>query len=208
MTFIEIYENIVKYYPLGVNEFDDDYYEYSGTIRLQKIYQRKTEPDVYNKWIDFLKTINNKKKEILETETISSEVHSCFSAKFLLLKEISESLTYTKEVQVHISLLAPFYTLFGLDKVTINATDKEFDPILCPSPQGIYEPWFPLLRNKVESKYSGYKFLPYSFTKQRIKELYIAGADTLEGEFGSVFQAFFTSFNLPNFQVEGDIYYE
>ncbi|HEY9007114.1 MAG TPA: hypothetical protein VIM75_13330 [Ohtaekwangia sp.] len=122
-----------------------------------------------------------------------------------------EAAVYTRETVLHVSVLAPFYTLCGLDKIALNLeSDKriEFDPILYISPQEIYEKWFPLIRSKIATTYEGYQFTPYSILKERVSTLSVSGAKIRKGQDASVFQALFTTEDVTNYKMVGDYLYE
>lgn len=211
MNYIKVYEDIIKYYPIGISSYDPRYLEYSGIISLQNKCYEKLDSLAYNKWKALVKEA---KKEIVGSLNLDSEsplFYPCYSGSLLLYKEKKGSMLFKRTIVFHISVIAPYFTIYGLDNISIahnNMLPIEFDPILYASPIDIYEESFKLIQKKIEDQYDGYRFISQNTLGKRITSLEVAGANVNEGQSSSIFQALFTFDNVTNYKWIGDPWYE
>lgn len=211
INYLKLYEVIIKYYPLGVNPFDDLYNQYSGSILLQDIGYEKLQPAVYGKWKTLVKQLKEEDNMILSCDFESLIPYPCYCGKLRLYKEKKGSMLYTRELNFHLSLIGNFYTIYGLDKVQLNSGTTEsisFDPILYYSPHSIYAKYFDSVRNKILENYADYKFIPFKILSRRPEFLQVSGAKVKNGQNASIFQALFTFEDVTNYVARGDVWYD
>jgi hypothetical protein len=210
MNFTMIYDYITKYYPIGVKATNPEYFNYHGIKLLNELSSKKLESLRQNEWKSFIKRIKNKDLKIssIKDETLLDE--PAYSASITLQKKKIEFGTFTREIRFHVSLIAPFYTVYGLDRVKLKLDKEEgidFDPVVYVSPIYIYDSWFELLRNSIEESYTGYDFISFHHLSNRIDGLSIPGATLPYETNASIFQAFFTPEDITRYKVKGDTLY-
>jgi hypothetical protein len=206
--YMDVYEVLAKYYPIGMAYVHPDYDSFSGCRLRQELCDKKRENASIEKWQQLLKLLTKNNSQVLNVKTISQEYYPCWSADILLSQEKNQTTTYTRSIQIHLSILGPFFCVFGLDTVKLNQVERELDPLIYVSPFSIYEPWFNSIRNVVKVNYSGYKFLPFGTLQQRVPGLSVPDAVNYFDQDASVFQGLFTLENVTNYLTIGDEYYE
>ena len=211
INYIDIYEYISKYYPIGISEFDSQYFEYKGYNLLQELVYSKLEHFQHNEWKDFVEKAIKEHSQPLKADGVSPMPDPSYTGSLLLLQEKTRNVIYSRKIVFHLSVIGPFYTIYGLDSIVIE--DKidqvlSFKPILYVSPCNIYESWFLLIRHQFEEVYPMHRFLPYSLLKERVKSLSVAGANVKNDQDASIFQALFTSEDVTNYKIKGNDFYE
>jgi hypothetical protein len=211
LTYAEVYDEIVKYYPLGIKDTDPRYVEYPGINLLQELSFKKNEQEPYKKWKTLIKSIKDENSKVLKATHESPLFDPSYSGKLLLSRKKESQDIYTREIHFHLSVIAPFYTVYGLDKVESSAGKYEselYEPIVYFSPSDIYEKWFPLIRNKIEHVYSNYQLMPFELLKIRVPSITVSGAKRQFGEDTSVFQALFVHGDITSYKFKADVSYE
>jgi len=209
MDYLKIFEDIVKYYPIGISQYDPKYLTYSGTISLQRKCYDKLESPLYKKWKMLVGDIK-KESGVASADAESPLFYPCYTGNLLIHKEKRGAITFKRSLVFHLSLLGPYYTIYGLDSVIIKGIDgkySDFEPLLYASPIDVYEEFFPLLRMKIEEIYHGYQLLSQYTLGKRVKSLDVCGAKVKEGQDSSVFQALFTFDDITNYKILGDFRY-
>lgn len=208
MEFLDLYEIVAKYYPIGISDDDPQYFDFTGYKQLENLCRKKVERDQDERWKSLLAAIKSRNPKILASKVISQEYYPCFSASFQLLTEKTQTITYSRELQIHISILGPFFTIFGLDTVTLNQIQRTMEPLIFISPISIYEEFFNSARKLIGDYYLNYRFVPFSVLEQRVPGLRVSGAVNYFQQDASFYQALFTRQNVTNFQSEGDSFYD
>jgi hypothetical protein len=211
MKYISVYETIIKYYPIGLDEFEPIYQEYSGFRLLQQLCLNKLEDKMYKKWKSLIDSVKKEYPELIVVSRESTLLDHSYTATFGLLREEKGTITYFREIYLNLSVIGPYYHIYGSDRVSINNPGHQLffsQPILTISPIDIYEPLLPMLRKKIEDNFSDYKFVPFYLLIKRPKSLSVAGANVGDGQDASIFQALFTSENITSYQYRGDVSYE
>ncbi|QHT69420.1 hypothetical protein GXP67_23640 [Rhodocytophaga rosea] len=188
-----IYEAIKKYYPLGIFQNDEDsasYQSYPGLRELEKILLENihNEESYRKDWITFLDFLKDEfKKEVIGTTYGNSP---CFSAYIKLKEKLFDNITVYKELHFAISLLCPFYSIYGLDYTTLtleketykgqeaysNLDDEDklqyFEAInsMTVSPYSEYKEYFIKLERKIKERFTNYRLVPHS-----INCMYLSG---------------------------------
>jgi hypothetical protein len=208
MDYPDLYEIVAKYYPIGITDNNPSYMEFSGYKTLSMLCEKKGEQSSEERWKSFRTALKSSSSGILSTEVISQTYHPCFSASFQLSREETETLSYLRELQVHISVLGPVFTIFGVDTITLNEMQATLDPLIFVSPTSIYEECFTTARRLVADYYPKYQFIPFYLLENRVPGLRVSGAVNYQDQDASFFQALFTYENITNFPTEGDFSYD
>jgi hypothetical protein len=207
MDYLDLYEIVAKYYPIGISDNNPSYLDFSGYRNLRSLCEKKGEQGGDDTWKSFLVAFKSKSPRILSTEIISQRYHPCFSASFQISFEKTETITYTRELQTHVSLLGPAFTIFGVETVTINQLEATLNPLIIISPISAYEEYFISARQFIGDYYPKYQFVPFMMLENRVPGLRVNGADNEQQQDSSFFQALFTYENITNFPTEGDFFY-
>ncbi|MFA0964869.1 hypothetical protein AB9P05_23875 [Roseivirga sp. BDSF3-8] len=119
-----IYETIKRYYPpaeKGLTAGDllktKEYERYNRLLRSNfqdKVYYKE-------KWKAFKAYLKGGlDKPVRETTAV---LYPCYSGAITIEKKTSGNLTYIKELHFFISLLGPYYSLIGLDRLEVTLPD-------------------------------------------------------------------------------------
>jgi hypothetical protein len=210
MTYDEVYNEVIKFYPLGLTHTDPEFAHYPGLMRRRDLNDEKLQPDNYKKWKDLIRSVKFPSFRSLSASPESNLFDPCYTGRFLLQKKTSADGVLTRELYVRLSVLGPYYTIYGIDSEYLRATDPGHasNLVVHVSPRGFYEPFFLPIRNLLEQTYGGSKFIPYYLLSTVVPLLCISGGSYGANNNAKIFQALFSSRDITNSKVEGDIYYE
>jgi hypothetical protein len=224
--FWPIYETIKRYYPIGIawqREDEEDFLseDYPGTKELSKlikenIFVRKNFKERWGKCKEFLR--EQLRKPVQDTVIAW---HPCYSGFISLKKTKGQDFTITKELHFAISLLGPYYTIYGLDRSEIRlprerpTLRKEHqkenfdishraDQVLTISPYLEYEQSFQSLQAKLTEWFANYKFVPYAVYSMQLEGLHTPIDVGKEANTGYIYSALFNlQFTFP-MEIRGD----
>lgn len=212
MKYIDIYECIIKYYPLGINELEPIYQEYSGYKLLQELCYNKFNSVKSKQWGKLISNLKSSFSSIICAQDKTLSIEPSYSCSLILSKNKISNIIYQREIRLHISVLGLFYTIYGLDTIRIYDADNnmlmETQPILSVSPIDDYKDSIPMVRNIIKDTHAEFSYVPFHYLKKRVKALSVAGVTVLEGNGASIFQALFTNEDITNYKLRGDINYE
>ena len=172
--FWKIYDSIKQFYPIGIKKDDSKmFHSYPGLQELEKILEDNIhDQDKFNsKWKDFTSEIERQLgKEIIGTTYGQAP---SFSSFIILETTKLDNLTRTKELHFFVSLIGPYYTVIGKDNNTINIQDSRYRSTnyLVLSPEIEFADTFILLCDEIESRFKGFRFVPFGICKQTIEAL-------------------------------------
>jgi hypothetical protein len=178
-NFQEIYDTVSKYYPV-----EEQYKNYTPeALRdfpgYQKIWQLVEEnfgnkKNYKERWVPLSKYL----KTSLKKRVISSNgmFDCCASGEVIVNEFKSKEYTKTKKLCYYISLLGPYYAIYGIDSSEVILPTKfsnfdgdeisiipySADHVVTTSPVFEYESLFVQLQDKIKERFPGYKFIPYS----------------------------------------------
>jgi len=207
LEFSSVYQVVTKYYPIGDVSSDSKYSQHSGVALINELRMQSD----HQKWSDFVRHIKQTYSKILEVEFDSGSVNPSYSGSLLLVDEKMGAASYTRKLRFNLSMLAPAYTVYGIDSITLNTSYNHrlnFEPILFISPLDVYEEWFALIRKQIEQTYQSAQYVPFSLFKLRVPSLSVGGAIVQHGEDPSVFQALFSGEDITSYRYVGNILYE
>ncbi|KAA9325360.1 hypothetical protein F0P96_20380 [Hymenobacter busanensis] len=222
-----IYDAVKKYYPLGIDvnrqdvritkrseTFVDNYPANKDIQELihENIFIQKNHS---TRWGSFQKDLQNQTaKRIRNTSNL---MWPCFSGNVVLSNKKNGNCIYSSELRFAVSLLGPFYTIYGADSTTlvlhsgIPHPDEPTYPVRFPSINAItaspyqeYESTFQIVQDSIRKCFPGYRLVPFVINTMRIEGLHL---DHFEEQDPTIHDALF--YNLENFtysmrRVRGD----
>ncbi|WP_258097601.1 hypothetical protein [Marinoscillum pacificum] len=207
--FWPIYDAIKKYYPIGISESLEE--SFKGRKEKEKIIVENIhQPENYkSRWKDRI----SKWQQELEL-TVKSSTYGqlpSFSADVILEEEAYKDRIFTKKIHMAVSLLGPFYTLFGVDQTDLFTESSILEGRkghflnthrMMVSPELEFKETFVKLRDLVEDEFDGYRFVPYGMFSSTIEGLHLNFLHS--GELPRVYYALFDNMIDFNCRVEGD----
>lgn len=192
--FWTIYEAIKRFYPIGVNRDENKMYlSYPGLKELEDIVVDNIHDDSHfiERWDNFTKDIEKEiGKEIIGTTYGQAP---SFSSFVLLDTVFVDDLTRTKELHFFVSLVGPFYTIVGQDNNAVKIDEHKIyrsTSYLVISPEKEFADIFKLLCEKIETRFKGFRFVPFEICQQTIEGLSVRYTDE---NLNSVFHALFNN---------------
>ncbi|QHL87554.1 hypothetical protein GU926_08930 [Nibribacter ruber] len=220
--FSSILSTIEKHYYLEKGEEEDDALladEKAHNLECL-IYDSVFNPKNYKlKWGEFEKHLRQefgKKIHLLAYRNDPS-----FQGYISLSNQKGKNFRWTKELRFYISLLGPYYTIFGLDMTQITleraSTWGEPEGVKCQtfssfqaitvSPEFEYRETFLLLKQKIAGWFPDYKFVPYEINREQIAGVKV-DPDRIDDRIkSSVHNALFGSLIDIEIPIRGDVEY-
>ena len=178
-NFWPIYESIKAYYPIGIdNEYPGGlFFDYWGIKHLEEIVVAKVHDDENYRveWKDYWQKVSEEIQLPIIGTTYGQE--PSFSSYIELKNEHGPTCDYQEELHFAVSFIGPFYTIIGQSTTTINhkkdGENRYYGSVnrITVSPDAETEKYYNLISEKIESKFKGYKFVPYYVTKQTLEGL-------------------------------------
>ena len=226
--FTSIHETIHKYFPTNsVDQYDEESVKsYQGVKEIEEVindnfFSRK---NYRIRWVKFKKFLKQELKKPIRESMVA--FYPCYSGFIILKKEKVSNLNYTKELHFFISLLGPYYTIFGVDKSEIllerlipaskligqeaeELADQHFAANLAVtvSPYLEYEKPFQALQRAILDYFPTLKFIPYKISTKKIEGISLLYPDSEIEVKDSVFSALFRPDNFFNSKTRGDTYF-
>jgi hypothetical protein len=167
------------------------YLDYPGQKEFDEILvDNLHDQDHFNdRWTNFTEEIE---KEIgKEITSASYGLGPSFGSIVLLNTTTVDDLTRNQELHFYVSLIGPFYTIFGQDNNTVKVNQGgsyRSTNYVVVSPENEFADTFKLLCDRIENRFKGYRFLPFGICQQTINGLEVRFSDENPA---SVFQALF-----------------
>jgi len=207
--FWKVYESIKRFYPIGIKKDESRiYYSYPGLKELEAIIVH----NIHNckhfeeRWERFTKDIEAEiGKEVIGTTYGQAP---SFSSYVLLEQSSWEDMIRRKELCFFVSLVGPFYTVIGTDTNTVKIGEKQYSntSYLVVSPENEFAETFRLLCTRIETRFGGYRFIPFDLCKQTIQGLDVHYTDE---NLNAVFHALFNDHvDLDKCKTIGNDYYK
>lgn len=214
--FSVLYDVIASYYPVTVAERPSEE-EWARSAQFQKIGARIDEefvkPKTYNaKWGKLALALKKKlKKPVWHAPDLAT---GGFMAHIKVKETKVEDLVHTKTLHLHISILGPFFTIYGADTSTvISKLDYTYGPqdghftatnVVTISPLFEYEELFKALEEEVRDFFPGYLFVPYRIGMSTIKNISFEETLYNRGMLDTVFEGIFGTQALHNCLARGN----
>lgn len=183
-NFWAIYESIKTYYPIGIdNNYPGIFFDYWGLKKLEDIIVTNihNEKNFRQEWKDYWGTAGQEINLPIIGTTYGQA--PSFSSYIELKNEKGETCDYHEELHFAVSLIGPFYTIIGQSATIVNyqkdETQYRFRTVnrIIVSPDDHTQQYFDFLSGKIESKFKGYKFVPYAIHKQTLEGLRVRYRD-------------------------------
>ncbi|MEM9300322.1 MAG: hypothetical protein AAGA64_18340 [Bacteroidota bacterium] len=185
--FWSIYKTLKKYYPLGLKKIPEtsNYFQYEGLRELEKLIVENFQ-DKLNYSERWEKKTRKWEAEInykLVGTTYGQE--PSFSAYLEIEKNKFKNWFFEKQLHFTISLIGPYYTIYGADTCTMVAKenlklsklleqkDRYYKKVnrIVVSPFAEYEEPFEAIRKLIASDFGNHKFVPYAIYSQGLAGL-------------------------------------
>ncbi|MCB2408694.1 hypothetical protein [Hymenobacter lucidus] len=217
--FWPLYETVKKYYPIGIvdEELRQDtlFNVYPGTQQIaQVIHDNISVAKNYKaRWKPLQAALKQQLQKPVLDENFLSE--PSYKGIVILKKETRKHCTVLQELHFAISLLGPYFCIYGVDSSYLmlareqrpnhNTPGKEYGyypavHAVTVSPSFEYEEAFLLVQAKIAEWFPGYKFVPYHINMMRLKGLLAFGADVHDAQADTIHSALFNS----NSQLKAD----
>jgi hypothetical protein len=194
--FWPLYTTIQQYYPLGLTvlEYDDELrHRYPGHERLWSICTNRIDdyPAFRQRWKPFrdhLKTIF--KRTVYQSEALAPS----YAGHLVLHKPKAMGLAHCKELHFAISLLGPYYTIYGLDTSSVELPETQYamghsEPNTQPlmrsaihaltiSPYEEYADLFVRLEMAIQEWFPEHRLVPYTVGCQTLAGLVVEDCPT------------------------------
>jgi hypothetical protein len=209
--FSPIQETLIKYYPIENPQYNEENIEdFKGFKDVCEIIQDNfiNTRNYKKRWTHFRTFLEQElKKTVIESMTIN---HPCYAGIITLQEETYNNLTYTKELHFFISLLGPYYTMFGIDKCRLKLQEsrqmpgKDNDILQMPfnanlaltaSPYLEFEEPFLQLQGKILEYFPSLMFVPYNINRIKVEGISLVSRGGISPVKNSVFSALFQSSN-------------
>lgn len=178
-NFQEIFDTIKEYYPIeeqyknykpeALRDFPG--YQKIGQLIEENFINRKNHKERWTSLSKYLRT--SLKKRVISSNGLFD---CCASGEVIMDAFKSKEYTKTKKLCYYISLLGPYYTIYGMDSSEVILPTKysnfdgdeirvipySADHVVTISPVFEYESLFVQLQDKIKERFTGYKFIPYS----------------------------------------------
>lgn len=210
--YAEIGETVKQYYPIGTERETLEYNEYAGIKKLMDIVEENMtrNREFYKPWREFLIKLRSGSIKKIHNSSLPSEYS--FSGELILERYQDKSLRRIKKLIFSVSLIGPFFSLFGVDETFIKEDDNELASgyhainVITESPFKEFEESFNYLQSEIEKQFTNYKLVPV-----RICLFTVMGLHTPYGSLDEckVHNALFNSyFDLNHVQFfRGELYY-
>ncbi|UPL49607.1 hypothetical protein [Hymenobacter sublimis] len=192
-NFWPLYTTIQQYYPLGlaVPEYDDDFRRrYPGHEQLWNICTDRIEnyPAFRQRWKPFQ---NHLKAVFKRTVYQSGGVAPSYAGHLVVQKPKPPALGHRKELHFAISLLGPYYTIYGLDTSWVELPETRYamghpepntQPVmrsaihaLTISPYEEYADLFVRLEAAIREWFPEHRLVPFAIGRQALAGLVVEG---------------------------------
>jgi hypothetical protein len=222
--FSEIKETILKFY--SIEDFNIQFQD-----RVEMHDSRSDIGEIINE--NFIVTTNYKSRwrkffAYLNKELSSPPLETmiafypCYSGKIILHKESFNDLIYTKELHFFISLLGPYYSIFGLDKCMVALEEEmpilnndfktkkrpyEANLVLTVSPYLEFEASFIELQKKIRDYFPTFKFIPFVINRKEVEGISLDSLNLNVNNKELVFSLLYRPEKYLELQVRGDVYF-
>jgi len=211
--FADIAETIINTYPIGVQRESKEYNSYPGIKKIDAIVEQSmTNNKKFNKpWRDFLIKIRKSINSRIHNIGMASEFS--FTGELILERYKDDSLVREKKIIFVVSLLGPYFTIYGVDETAIKDKIEQHDiaykaiNVITVSPFKEFEKHFILLKLAIEQEFADYKFVPFKVTTLYIEGVQPPYSNLTECTiYGALFNNSFDYRHIPS-PFRGDINY-
>jgi hypothetical protein len=207
--FAEIGQAIKNLYPIGLPADTPQYNEYPGIKLITAVVEKNmTDNKRFNEpWKAFLKKLKSTAKKRVQNCGYAHEL--AFSGELILERYQDATLSRTKKIIFSVSLISPYYTIYGVDETGIKdiCYDRPVEyraiNVITESAYKEFEEKFNYLQFEIEARFPDHKFVPI-----RICVSYVQGLQTPwsnQNEYrvhNALFNNFFDNYDIRYFRGE------
>lgn len=213
--FWAVYESICQYYPIGLLPDAEDpawriYHDYKGQRALgELIMENFADQEVFSRKWTSIGTGLGRKMNLESTGTTYGQVPS-YSFYLELFSAEAGNHTVFKRLHAAISLLGPYFTIWGQDGSMLQQ-DGKFYPatnVITLSPIKEYEQCFNTAYQELQARFPDYKFVPHSLHNMTIPGLNFRGYSWPVDKRGLIYHALFNNLLTGHEITRGDKYFE
>lgn len=192
-NFWPIYECIQKYYPIGIRKSPTiAFKQYAGIVEVEELLKtniHNTE-NFNEKWGTFLISLQEQIGLKIIGDTMGQA--PSFSARIVLSENKYKTIHHRKELHLMVSLLGPFYQLYGKDTTSVWENEKRVvtstPNLITSSPMGEYESLFSKVETIIQQRFSTHRKIPFFVSQFFVEGLQVVYADN---DTATVHQALF-----------------
>jgi len=183
-NYWEIYESIVKFYPIGLEQYEGRgiYYEYPGIKKLTEIVVENIHniKNYRSRWTSFVKEMSKDLKK-RKVGTTYGQAPS-FSSFLILEKNEIKNIQHQKELHFSVSLVGNFYQIYGIDRTIVLEEDKEKkyysrNNVITTSPFKEFKETFENVEIKLKERFPDYRLVPFEIGQTKINGLCVGYLD-------------------------------
>jgi hypothetical protein len=212
-----VYEAIHRYYPIGIPAICPDtddpawqiYHGFRGQTELGNlITENFTDQEVFaQKWTSIGTSLGDN-LGLNYTGTTYGEVPS-YSFYLEMFSAEAGGHTIYKRLHVAVSLLGPFFTIWGADGSVLQLRDRYYpaDNVITISPFDEYEAVFNAAYQQILSEFPDYRFVPYGVYNMTIPGLAFKGQSLPNGKKGLIYHALFNYLLSGHETIRGEKYF-
>ncbi len=202
----------------------------AGTLlkeTMNKYYQFVVDPDkdptTTSAYQDLMRTIGTGSEQLNAWKAYVEQLRAYFpdseiqrdiklqpgvGAIFTLKDDTYDGFTITQKLHTYHSLLGPFYTIFGVNRVHYNNGEYNsivFDPIITASPIDEYKALFEAVHKQFQKDFPDRIFMPFQIGRQTYPG-FRTGWVSHKGDH-ALLHALFTHYNIVRCAFRGDLTY-
>jgi hypothetical protein len=213
--FWAIYEAIKKYYPIGIDKREGgNYFLYQGIKDLEKVIVENIheESKLKERWGNRINNWSERVGHKIKSTTYGQA--PSFSARIELENIEIRDRILMKEMHIAVSLIGPFYTIFGSDMTSFIERDavwkkgmKKRDRFYTETHRTVISPYkeyaetFNMLRILIEQDFKEYRFVPHFIHSQVIHGVQVRYRDDI---LNRIYHALFNDFFNFEAKIVGD----
>lgn len=202
--FKDLLNELRYYYPSDISNSDPDYQNTQEIIRLNDSIRAKNSYEYQSKWEKFIKQMSSELnynvscKNSIQDPSLTGEV--------LILEEMTESFLFKRIISFHVSSIGKYYSIYGREIVTKHCGNEHlyFDPIITVSPKFPFEECFYKVNSFILRVYQDYEFLNMTLLGSYAEGISTPTTSNMFSQI-NIFQAFFSSENVPQYRRKGKL---
>lgn len=167
----ELTELVLRHYPTGINKDNEPEYFKDKRITELRNFIRDTTSKRFNQWNAFLEVLS----EELELEIFGSTSGNrpSMAGTCILNRHYYDSVFHVQTLVFSISILGPYYEVFGIDSTGILENGKPRylkTNLITVSPMFEFEIPFIKIEEAIKCKYN-YKLIPYNLKNRTVRNV-------------------------------------
>lgn len=207
----DIYQGLINelgnFYPFNLPNSETSYLNSDELNKLREVIGYKNSHEQQTKWQQFINEMNNQLEHKVSALNIIQD--PCFAGKILLFEEKVQAYTYRKLLSFHVSSIGNYFSIYGREVISRHSSNDNlyFDPIISVSPSPSFMGYFELVNEYILKVYKDYQFLNMTILGSFVEGLSTPAVSNMFSQV-NIFQAFFSSENVPYYRRKGKSYFK